>query len=213
MLYYTFGQKKGYNNQRSINIMAKITPIGNERIAYEGKIFEVVKQDMDVGPKVVEFEIARRAPGTRIIIVKGNQILITKEYRTELNGYDYRLPGGKVFDALKDYKNVLKDNSDLLDSAVLAAKKECLEETGLTVNKLELFKISKAGATIEWDLYYFIARDFSLNEEGQQLEDGEIIKLKWRSFDEVRQLCIDGKISEDRTLGVLLMFLENKSKI
>ena len=188
--------------------MNKITHAGNQKIVYEGKIFEVVKQPMNVGSKIIEFEKVKRAPGTRIIIVKDNKILITKEYRTELNNYDYRLPGGKVFDTLKEYKNSLKNNTNMLESAITAAKKECLEETGLIVNNLELIKISKCGATIIWDMYYFLAKDFKESKTGQTLEDGEIITVNWYSFEQAKQLCIDNKISEDRTLGVLLAFLE-----
>ena len=152
--------------------------------------------------------IPPRAGGKRGIIVKDNSILITKEYRTELDDYDYRLPGGKVFDTLEDYKNAIKNDSDLLECAIHAAKKECIEETGLIADQLDLFKISKAGATVEWDLYYFITYNPVENENGQMLEAGEIIKPDWYSFEEVRQLCLDGKIKEDRTLGVLLTFLE-----
>lgn len=188
--------------------MNKITPAGNEKIVYEGKMFEVVKQPMNVGSKSIEFETVRRAPGTRIIIIKDNKILITKEYRTELNDYDYRLPGGKVFDTRKEYNNSSKNNADILESAITAAKKECLEETGLIINNLDLLKISKCGATIEWDMYYFLAKDFQEHKEGQNLEDGEIITVNWYSFEEAKQLCLNNKISEDRTLGVLLAFLE-----
>ena len=31
-------------------------------------------------------------------------IQLSKEFRSELNGYDYRLPGGKVFDTLEEYE-------------------------------------------------------------------------------------------------------------
>jgi len=31
------------------------------------------------------------------------KILLSREYRSELDRYDYRLPGGKVFDTLAEY--------------------------------------------------------------------------------------------------------------
>jgi ADP-ribose pyrophosphatase len=186
--------------------MNKITPFGKEKIIYHGKIFEIVKKPMNVGTKVIEFEIARRSPGTRIIIYKNKKILITKEFRTELNNYDYRLPGGKVFDTLEEYKRCNKNK--ILAHAKKAAKKESLEETGLIIKNLELLKIAKSGATIEWDLYYFLVKDFIEHKSGQKLEDGEKISINWYSLDEVKKLCLSGKISEDRTLGVLLTFLE-----
>jgi len=58
---------------------------------------------MKGGDKEVVFETARRAPGVRLIIVRDGQMLITREFRNELDDYDYRLPGGKVFDTLDEY--------------------------------------------------------------------------------------------------------------
>jgi hypothetical protein len=43
-----------------------------------------------------------------------------------VNTEDYRLPGGKVFDTLKEY-NEHKD--DIEKYALLSAKRECEEET------------------------------------------------------------------------------------
>ena len=76
-----------------------------ETSLFRGKIIEVVEKDIE-GRK---FEIARRSPGVRIIIRDGNKILITKEYRYEHNSYDYRLPGGKVFDTLEEFNSKIKN--------------------------------------------------------------------------------------------------------
>jgi hypothetical protein len=43
-----------------------------------------------------------------MIITDGSRILITKEWRNEQNGFDYRLPGGKVFDSLREYEEKLQ---------------------------------------------------------------------------------------------------------
>ncbi|MFA6190327.1 MAG: NUDIX domain-containing protein [Candidatus Staskawiczbacteria bacterium] len=177
---------------------------GPEKIVYKGRIFEVVEQPMKVGDKSIVFEIARRSPGTRLIIVKENKILISKEFRSELNDYDYRLPGGKVFDTLEEYnKNI---SEDILLFATNAAKKECREETGLVAKNIKHYATAKSGATVIWDLFYFIVDEFEENEVGQELETGEVINTEWKSFDEVKELCKDGKINEDRTLGVLFKF-------
>ena len=75
---------------------------GDEVITYKGKIFEIVNTQMVKGDKTVTFEKARRAPGVRVIIAntKKQQLLLSREYRYELERDDYRLPGGKVFDTL-----------------------------------------------------------------------------------------------------------------
>lgn len=177
---------------------------GAEEVVYKGKIFEIIRQPMKVGDKKIDFEIARRSPGTRLIIIKDNKILITKEFRSELNGYDYRLPGGKVFDTLDEYDKYRTE--DVLSFAIEAAKRECREEVGLIVKNIKHFVTSQSGATVVWDLIYFIVDEFEESIDGQELEVGEVIESEWKSFEEVKELCKDGSISEDRTLGVLFKF-------
>ena len=180
-----------------------------EKVLYRGKSFEIVSQKLKTNDKVIGLEIARRSPGVRLIIIKGKKILLTREYRYELKGYDYRLPGGKVFDSLKDYEIALKTESNILKHATNAAKKECLEETGLIAKNIRHFHSSKAGLTVEWDLFYFIVDDFTKYKGGQQLGHGEEIYPVWATFKEALKLCLNAKVQEDRSVGILLRFLLN----
>ena len=179
---------------------------GKEDIKFEGKTFQIISQPWNLGAKIKNLERARRSPGVRLIIVKNNKLLLTKEYRLELNDYDYRLPGGKVFDSLEEYKKALNSGKDMLLYAIEAAKKECLEETGLIVKKIRHFQTTQAGQSIVWDLYYFIAEDFEENKNGQKLEFDEEIHPEWKTFREIRDLCLKNEIREDRSLGVIFRF-------
>ena len=170
--------------------MQKFENDGREEIVYKGKIFEVVKQPMKAGDKKIFFEIARRSPGVRLIIIKGNKMLLTREFRSELNGFDYRLAGGKVFDTLEEYHQHL--DQDILPLAKEAVERECREETGLLAKNIKYFGNAHSGATVVWDLMYFVVDDFEENELGQELELGEVIDLEWKSFEEVKQLCAEG---------------------
>lgn len=182
-------------------------PIGEQKVAYQGKIVEIVQQDFQVAGKIKTFEIARRAPGTRLIIMSPEgRILITKEYRNETKNYDYRLPGGKVFDSLVEYNEFLKSGKLILPEAEVAARKEASEECGIDVESLECFAVSKCGATIEWDLYYFIVDRYKMHAT-QRLEAGEDIEVNWLSYNEVRDLCLSGRMQEDRSVAVLLRWL------
>lgn len=180
----------------------------NEKVVYSGKIFEIINVTKKIGNKEINLEIARRSPGVRVLIVKKNKILLAQEYRQELKGYDYRLPGGKVCDTLAEYLQIKDSKKKILNSAITAAKKECEEETGVIPITLKLLEITKAGATIEWDLYYFLIDKFSKGK--QKLELGEEIKVQWFSFPEALGLCFNNQIKEDRSVGVLLKFLTQK---
>jgi ADP-ribose pyrophosphatase len=182
-----------------------------DKTVYSGKTFEIVHRDLKLKDRTITLEVARRSPGIRLIIAKNGKILLTKEYRHELKAYDYRLPGGKVFDSLKEYsKNI---GSNMMKHAISAAKKECIEETGLIVKNIKHFQTSKAGLTVDWTLYYFIVDKFAENPGGQQLEHGEDIKPEWKTFSEAKKLCLNGKMSEDRSVGVLLRFLLKGGKL
>lgn len=176
-----------------------------ERVTHKGKIIEVVQREGEQGGKTRVFEFARRSPGVRLIIQKGNQILLTREFRHEIGGYDYRLPGGKVYDSLEEYNEALASGIDIAEAAKRAAIKEAREEVGLKVKDLTFIHKSVCGATVVWDLFFFVVNDFS--ETTQRLEEGEDITFEFHDKDKVLKMCLDGSISEERAALVLLRFL------
>ena len=193
--------------------MKKSELSGGEDVKFEGKTFQIVNRTFNFGNKTKKIEIARRSPGVRLIIAKNNKMMLTREFRFELDDYDYRLPGGKVFDSLEDYKKALKSKKDILAFAIGAAKNECAEETGLIAKKVRHFVTSNAGLTVTWDLFYFIVEDFAENPEGQKLGSGEEIYPEWKTFDEIKELCLKDKINEYRSIGVIYRYFLEKEKI
>jgi ADP-ribose pyrophosphatase len=182
-----------------------------EKIFATGKMFELVHLPQPDGRV---FEVARRAPGVRLIIAdkKAKQLLLTKEFRRELNAYDYRLPGGKVFDTLTEYETFRKTGRDILEPAATKAKAEAAEEAGMDVEDVAFFKKSTLGATVEWDLYVFEAIGWKDHEAGQALEAGEQVDdVAWFNFAEASQMILDGKMQEERIALILLQWLKTHS--
>jgi ADP-ribose pyrophosphatase len=177
-----------------------------EEIKYQGKLLEVAEKKIERNGKSFTAEMVRRPPGARILIVKEGMILLTKEFRHELNDYDYRLPGGKVFDSIAEFNEALSAGKDPVELAKAAALKEALEEGGIKAVEAEFLHKSVCGAAVYWDLYYFLVKDFS--EEGQQLEEMEDIKVEWAPVSEAKERCLSGRISEERSALVLLRYLE-----
>lgn len=174
----------------------------SEEIVFSGKIGEVVHTKQPDGRV---FERYRRAPGTRLVIITPDKkVIMTREHRQETGGVDLRLPGGKVRDTLGEYHELLKSGEDLVAAARKAAAKEASEEVGLTTNNLRLLAKAPAGATVEWDLYYFMTSDYQENDEGQNLELGEQIERVELSVAEIRQAITDGEMQEWRSVGILL---------
>ena len=177
---------------------------------FDGEIVQVLQKKTEHGDV---HEIARRAPGVRMIIVTpDNKFLISREKRDYLEkGWDYRLPGGKVVDRLPDYLELLEklenglDGGDLTPTVQAAVIKESKEEVGITVRNPELFHISTSGGTIEWDLWYWVIRDFDQGE--QELEHDEEIEIVEMTPFEVTQFVMNKEFSEDRSRVVLMDYL------
>lgn len=183
-----------------------------EKIVARGKIFELVQTEQSDGRV---FEVARRAPGVRVIIadLEAQKVLLTKEFRHELGEWDYRLPGGKVFDTLEAYDRHRESEADILPIAMQKAVDECGEEAGVTIDELQYIKKSTLGATVEWDLHVFVSTQWRRSEDGQKLETGEDVEsAELFTYDEVEQMILNAKIQEDRVAMVLLQWIYAQRK-
>ncbi len=159
------------------------------------------------------FELARRAPGVRVIIADkpNKKVLLTKELRRELTTVDFRLPGGKVFDTLDEYEAFRQSGKDILEPAHSKAKAEAAEEAGMAIDDVKLFKKSTLGATVEWDLYVFEATKWHKHKDGQRLEAGEQVEhVGWYAYAEVEKMILEGHMQEDRIALVLLKWLHQQ---
>lgn len=180
---------------------------------YRGRLVRIATQRMRFSDGTEKtFEFAERPPGVRILVTDGKNILLTKEWRSENQSWDYRLPGGKVFDTLDEYLLYKEMSStDLRQLSLLAAQKELKEETLLNL-PLESFKYlhySICGATIIWDLHYFLAEapKQELEKFNITTSEGEQTHPRWFNYADAKSLCLKGDIQEDRTAAVLLRYL------
>lgn len=183
-----------------------------EEIIFQGKMIEIVHEIVSSNGKEIVLEHGRRAPGVRLIIeTPDGGFIITKEERYGI-GMDYRLPGGKVFDSLVDYNNFLqkaKNTESILEKAKETVVREGMEEAGIKPLEMELFHISRCGGSFDWDLYYFIVKKYE--EVGQHPEEHEKIEVIKISRDKLKDLALSGKIQEDRSVAVILKYLNKQT--
>lgn len=187
--------------------------MADEIIYASGKTFELVQIPKPDGRV---FEVARRAPGVRLIVADkpNKKVLLTREHRWELDGFDYRLPGGKVFDTLAEFEAFRKSGKDMLQAATAKAKEEAAEEAGIDISEVALFKRSMLGATVEWDLYIFEATNWQLHKDGQSLKEDEQrgIDVQWYDYKELEKMILNGVMQEGRVALVLLQWLKQNGK-
>lgn len=180
------------------------------RVAFQGELFRLTQKLVTTPDgKQLTFERSERPPGSRTIVVSkdGHKILLSREWRDELGGYDYRLPGGKTFNTYQEYRDFLDDDGNITDAAERGAGTEVAQEAGIKITKCDFYKKALAGGTVVWELYYFVATDWEQTADGQQLEHGEEITTDWYPIPEVARMALSGEMHEDRSTGILLQWL------
>lgn len=181
-------------------------PHGEATVLFQGRIFRLINQTVeyknDSGRGNFEAEIVERSPGVRVIVERDSEVLLLREYRHEHGGWDVRLPGGKVFDTITDYLEARERKGAVLRRAFESVRRELQEETGLRADHPRLIHRSRAGATVSWDLLYFIVTD--VGAAGRlKLEAGEVVHPAWTPLAEVNRLLSRGEVLEDRSAAVL----------
>jgi 8-oxo-dGTP pyrophosphatase MutT (NUDIX family) len=179
-----------------------------DRVLYSGRLLDLASRTLRVQKQgeVTEYsiEVARRPPGVRLIVNRGTKYLLLREFRSELARWDYRLAGGKVFESQAEHL-AFKNSRESIDNRLLSAvSAEAKEELGIHVETATLLRKSSAGATIDWDLYFFRVDTFSDLKSGPQPEQTELLTVEWHDSLSVLQLIGDGSFSEDRSIGVLM---------
>ncbi len=119
------------------------------------------------------FEAVTRPPSATIIATVDNKIAFQKQTQPHRDEYFLCLPGGWADvpgEAIED-----------------TAKRELLEETGLTSDDWELWKVAGVSGFIHWDNYIYIARNCTQTGE-QRLDGGEQIENGFITLDEFLSL-------------------------
>ncbi len=136
---------------------------------FKGVVFDVYQweQDMFDGSKEI-FEALKRTNGVTIIAVSGDKIIYAEEDQ----------PGTGTFTTFFGGKS--EEGEDPLETA----KRELLEESGLSSDDWELVKIHDSySSKLDWTVHTYVARNV-VQTGTQHLDPGEKITVKEASWDE-----------------------------
>jgi ADP-ribose diphosphatase len=162
---------------------------------FQGKIFSVHHWEQELyDGTTATFEMLKR-PGTiQIIPTTEDQIYVSYEEQPT-KPLSFSLLGGRQ-----------EPNEDPL----VTAKRELLEEAGLTSDDWELIKTYEFKGKIEWPLYYYVARNCKKVAE-QNLDPGERIEVKKVSFDDFIEMTSSEDFGNQMfTNDILRMKLDKK---
>ncbi len=161
----------------------------NSQLIYEGKVVKVFKDSVELSTGKKSFrEVVKHSGGVVILAVKGDKILLVKQFRYPLKEVMFELPAGKL---------------EIGEDPFEAAKRELEEETGYCANKwTPLGYVYTSPGYSDEKLYLYKAEDLEFTH--CHPDEGEIIEAFEYSYEDVLKMVDNGEINDAKTLCALL---------
>lgn len=135
---------------------------------FQGMIFSVYQWEQEMfDGSTHTFEMLKRANTIQVIATQGDKILMSRQSQPHKH----------------DYLSLYGGRAETGEDPLVTAKRELLEESGLESEDWELYKVVSPYTKIEWEIYYFIARNCQKTAQ-PHLDPGEKIEQIAVSFDE-----------------------------
>ncbi|HLD11968.1 MAG TPA: NUDIX hydrolase [Candidatus Nanoarchaeia archaeon] len=148
---------------------------------HQGIVYDVYNWEQKLFDGTTKtFEGLKRRPAVQIFATTPEGMVLLKEEQPGQQPY-LSLPGGNV------------DSDDVL----ACAKRELLEETGLTSETWILWKKIPLGLSIEFDTYYYIAKNCKKLQEQSLDKGGERISIEHLPLKEFLQTLKDGHVRNE----------------
>ena len=161
----------------------------DSQLIYDGRVVKVFKDSVELPTGKNSFrEVVKHSGGVVILAVKGDKILLVKQFRYPLKEVMFELPAGKL---------------EIGEDPFEAAKRELEEETGYCANKwTPLGYVYTSPGYSDEKLYLYKAEDLEFTH--CHPDEGEIIEAFEYSYEDVLKMVDNGEINDAKTLCALL---------
>ena len=161
----------------------------DSQLIYDGRVVKVFKDSVELSTGKNSFrEVVKHSGGVVILAVKGDKILLVKQFRYPLKEVMFELPAGKL---------------EIGEDPFEAAKRELEEETGYCANKwTPLGYVYTSPGYSDEKLYLYKAEDLEFTH--CHPDEGEIIEAFEYKFEDVLKMVDNGEINDAKTLCALL---------
>lgn len=167
---------------------------------YRGRIFDLESLTVRFPDGNTGLRDVIRHPGATAVIVVNDrdEVLLTNQWRTALGRVSTEIPAGTL---------------ERGEDPAQCAARELEEETGLTASSLShLTSITTCAGFCDEVLHIYQATGLSVSDGRHQPDEDEFIEVIWVPFAEVLAACLDGSITDSKTLVAVLAVAAARSR-
>lgn len=162
-------------------------------VIFEGKVVKLEKDKVICPNGNISYrEVVRHPGGAAILgITKDNEVILERQFRYPYDEVIYEIPAGKL---------------ELNEDPYTAALREFEEETGNKAEKLEsLGEIYPTCGYSSEIIYLYLAKDYV--KTNTHFDDDEFIELEYIPLEKTKEMILNGKIKDAKTIASIMMYL------
>lgn len=156
------------------------------RTIFRGKVIDVGLEQVRLpNGRDVELEVIRHPGGAAAVAIDDRRrVCLLRQYRHVAGGWLWELPAGKL---------------DPGEAPAATAERELAEEAGLVAASWDsLGRLHSSPGVFAEIIYLYLAR--GLSEVGLGHEGDEVIEVHWLPLETALNWCLDGTITDAKTL-------------
>lgn len=172
--------------------MSRSQPVfGPAELVYQDPYQQIYRQTADFGAFKREYFMTRYGARASVIVVRGEEVLLCRQYRRLWNGLTWEIPGGKV---------------DAGETPQSAAIRECLEETGIRCLETHaLVQYHPGSDIIDNPTHIFFSRRF-VEEPKSWTTEHEVEPPVWMPLPRCVEMIFSRDIVDGMTVASLLAY-------
>jgi len=169
-----------------------IPRVGKAEEVYRNKYQHIYKIQLNFESHSKEVFVTDYGQRAGVVVEGGDGVLLTRQYRHLIDKVSWEIPGGKV------------DPQEGVDAA---ARRECLEETGILCGELKSLLIFQPGLdTLCNPTYIFYTRIFHPISNPHLVHDEEVCGHEWVPMDKCLEMIKSGIIVDSLSVIALLSY-------
>ncbi|MEJ2389733.1 MAG: NUDIX hydrolase [Chromatiaceae bacterium] len=165
--------------------MTTSTSIARRQV-FRGKVLDVALETVELpNGRTAELEIIRHPGGAAAVALDTEgRVCLLHQFRHAADGWLWELPAGKI---------------DPGEEPSATARRELAEEAGVeAADWMDLGRLNSSPGVFTEVIYLYLARE--LRPARQEHDVHEVIEIHWVPFQQALDWCMDGAITDAKTL-------------
>ena len=166
------------------------------RLEYQNKYQKIYRISADFEKFHKEYFVTYFGRRAALVVARGEDILLVRQYRLLINGVSWEIPGGTA------------NNGETPEQAAI---RECREESGLICKTLEPLVYYHLGLDItDNPTYVFVCHDFDYSNS-PVFDEKETTKIAWIPLTKCLQMIFEQTILDSMSVLAILAYYTKRS--